>query len=238
MVGPPGLGPAAPSPSRTSRTGWTGPSPARREAGDCWTSRRVVFWTVRRPRQPSRLTYTLKGYPLFLRTHAEGMLATDFFTVGTVTLKRRYVFVIEVSTREVHILGITEHPARPVVTQLARNLVAELSYRGSHARFLVRTACSSSGRVTSSGSCANTPALTTSNGLTGSSVSACPLAWLTPRSRRLTSGAATCCAASYTSSTPQLHDRPVSALADPSLSTDEVGLLGGKRPCKGCAARS
>ena len=67
------------------------------------------------------------------------MLATDFFTVGTVRLTRLYVlFVVELSTREVHILGISEHPTGAFVTQLARNLVAELSDRRRSVKFLVR----------------------------------------------------------------------------------------------------
>ena len=75
----------------------------------------------------------------YLRTQAKSLLATDFFTVGTVRLTRLYVlFVVELSTREVHILGISEHPTGAFVTQLARNLVAELSDRRRSVKFLVR----------------------------------------------------------------------------------------------------
>jgi transposase InsO family protein len=75
----------------------------------------------------------------FLRTQAESVLATDFFTVDTVTLKKLYVlFVIELSTREVHILGISEHPTGAFVTQLVRNLVADLAERGRSVKFFVR----------------------------------------------------------------------------------------------------
>jgi transposase InsO family protein len=59
--------------------------------------------------------------------------------VDTVSLKRLYVlFVIELATGEVHILGITEHPIGPLVTQLTRNLVADLSDRGRTFKFLIR----------------------------------------------------------------------------------------------------
>ena len=75
----------------------------------------------------------------FLRAQAKGIVATDFFTVDTVLLRRYYVlFVIEVERRVVHLLGVTANPNGPWVTQVARNFCAELEDNGRRVRFLVR----------------------------------------------------------------------------------------------------
>jgi hypothetical protein len=75
----------------------------------------------------------------FLTTQAKTMLACDFFTVDTVFLKRIYVlFVIEVATRRVHIVGVTAHATGAWVVQRVRNLLLDADSWIGQMRFLVR----------------------------------------------------------------------------------------------------
>jgi putative transposase len=74
----------------------------------------------------------------FLRRQASSILAADFFTVYTLWGRVVYVlFVIELSTRKVHLAGCTTNPNNAWVTQQARNFVMSVDVRVEPVRFLI-----------------------------------------------------------------------------------------------------
>jgi transposase InsO family protein len=87
---------------------------------------RVSPSTVRRILLANRLPAPRRSGPTwqqFLRQQAATMLACDFFTVETISLRRFYVlFFIELESRRVHLAGCTTNPSGAWVTQQARNL--------------------------------------------------------------------------------------------------------------------
>ncbi len=103
---------------RIASTYWSskrsaGVNPAPRRAGPTWTQ--------------------------FLAVQAKAVLACEFLHVDTISLKRIYVlFVMQIATRRVHLLGVTPHPTGQWVTRQARNLMMGLGERAGHFRFLIR----------------------------------------------------------------------------------------------------
>jgi putative transposase len=91
------------------------------------------------PRSPPDPRRQGPTWSQFLSVQAKGIVATDFFRVDTVLLRRYYVlFVIEIQSLVVHVLGVTTNPNGPWVTQVARNFASDLEDSGRSFRFLFR----------------------------------------------------------------------------------------------------
>jgi putative transposase len=93
--------------------------------------------TVRRymPRRPP-VGPRSQSWATFLRNHAGGVLACDFFVVVTATFQRVYVFVIlDIATRRIVHWNLTRHPTAEWTIQQFRNgLPIDGPYRLHRAR--------------------------------------------------------------------------------------------------------
>jgi putative transposase len=103
------------------------------------TIRTVLLGNGLRP-APRRASVTWRA---FLRAQASAIVATDFFTVETVRLTTLYVlFIIELGTRRVRLVGVTDHPSGSWVVQRARELSMEREREPAESttvpRFLIR----------------------------------------------------------------------------------------------------
>lgn len=75
----------------------------------------------------------------FLRVQSQHIVAVDFVHIDTVLLKRLHALVlIEHDTRRTHLLGVTAHPTGAWTTQVARNLLMDLSERATPLKYLIR----------------------------------------------------------------------------------------------------
>jgi len=78
----------------------------------------------------------------FIKSHADSLLATDFFTTEVWTpfgLTTFYVlFFINLATRRIHLAGITPNPTDAWMRQVARNLTMDGEHLASRCRYLLR----------------------------------------------------------------------------------------------------
>ena len=79
------------------------------------------------------------AWSLFLRSHAEAILACDFFTADLLDATQAYVLaVIEQASRRIRILGVTPHPTGAWTAQQARNLIMDLGELTHRVKFVIR----------------------------------------------------------------------------------------------------
>lgn len=75
---------------------------------------------------PNSQTRSLGNWKRFIKSHFEVLAATDFFSYEVLTrqglIRYMILFVIDISTRRVHIAGISPKPTGDWMLQMARNL--------------------------------------------------------------------------------------------------------------------
>ncbi len=82
---------------------------------------------------------TAPAWSQFLRSQADAILASDFFTVDLLDGTQAHVLaVIEHATRRIRILGVTLHPTGEWTTQQARNLLIDLGGQTHRVKFMIR----------------------------------------------------------------------------------------------------
>ncbi len=75
----------------------------------------------------------------FIKAKANSIIACDFFTVESASLRIYYVlFFIELGSRRVHVSTSTRNPDGAWVTQQARNLMMTFADEGIRIKFLIR----------------------------------------------------------------------------------------------------
>jgi transposase len=78
------------------------------------------------------------GWPEFLRSQAQGILALDFFTADLLSGGKIYVLAAtEHGSRRVRVLGATGHPVQAWVVQQAGNLLMDLEAAGPRVKFVL-----------------------------------------------------------------------------------------------------
>ena len=96
-----------------------------------------TVWSILRKagREPTP-NRTGPSWSQFIASQTKVLVATDFFTVDTVMLRRYYVlFFIELDTRRIHLAGITTNPDGPWTTKAARKMLVNWNHR---TRFVIR----------------------------------------------------------------------------------------------------